>query len=670
MKGGRKRRKSHFKKGNRTGLIGLESRRWSTFDTQMKEYKRVDEDKYEMAVSSGNYGPGAAPQQSTSNISLLRPTPRPPTLIEQYQHPDTPDPDRHTYRIVNPQKTAEMFNKAMKDHKTHDFSCTGDLIWDHMGEVQWGLAWKVKLTCIQCHFTSELCKLYDEVETDKPGPNPATINYGVHVGLSHTSIGSTETCNLLLSMNIPSPAVSGLQKNANIVGQKLIQHNEKSMTDIRDTLQEVNMLRGLPASAPVPVQTDSRYNNPAGSGNTPQQAATQCTTVTCENSTKKHKIIGLHCVNKLCQSGSLIASRTGKLPCPDHPGCTATLSSDAVIGNEKQWAKQTYSQLAEHGFYVGEITTDPDSSSYRAGAELFSENILPQMPTHYLDTRHVQNGQRRHILKQNFSASMFPGTTAIERSKMQKRFASDLSSRCDSEHKAAFLHFNGDTDKTLSKLTYTSEAVLQCYKGDHSLCKKHSFVCRGKEKNNWLIKSVYLTAKLCKNDSQFKITCDPSDNEKLIECINYRLGIKMLRKTKHLSNTQKCEATNKAFSNSVPKNKSLSRNFEPRIQSTVNGVNLGIAESTTSQCEAVGCPITKGSKVARGLARRQAAYMRSRAHHASAKAKRNRITRTKRRYLNYDKLHAEPVQYYKKNMVVKRLFNSSDCPALADHTYA
>ena len=137
-------------------------------------------------------------------------------------------------------------------------SCTGDLEWDTDEETQRGLAWIVRVKCTDCEYTSEKEKLFLEVQTGKRGRKAATINYGLQVGLSHTSISGTSMSNILLAMNTPTPSVRGMQQTANIVGDKIIAENKEDMKKVRSHLAKVNTLKGLPADAPINIECDAR----------------------------------------------------------------------------------------------------------------------------------------------------------------------------------------------------------------------------------------------------------------------------------------------------------------------------------------------------------------------------------------------------------------------------
>ena len=184
------------------------------------------------------------------------------------------------------------------------------------------------------------------------------------------------------------------------------------------------------------------------------------------------------------------------------------------------------------------------------------------------------------------------------RSKNQRRFASDLATRCQAEHAQAMCSNGGGTGMTLRKLYLTKLAIAKCYTGDHSLCRRHSFVCRGKISMNWMHQSPYL-----QND--FKIQPTTNDHVLLMSHIEYRLGSHVLPRVRHLLTTQKTEAVNRAISNTVPRNSTFSKNYSGRVHAAVMAVNTGVGESILEACAAADVPLTPGSRVTRGLLRLQ-----------------------------------------------------------------
>ena len=79
---------------------------------------------------------------------------------------------------------------------------------------------------------------------------------------------------------------------------------------------------------------------------------------------------------------------------------------------------------------------------------------------------------------------------------MQDKFAIDLVEHCQAEFSQAFNKFPHDALKLKSALSYTCDAVVQCYYGS-DLCNLYSFVCLATSTTTWLQRSSFLNEDQC-----------------------------------------------------------------------------------------------------------------------------------------------------------------------------
>ena len=109
--------------------------------------------------------------------------------------------------------------------------------------------------------------------------------------------------------------------------------------------------------------------------------------------------------------------------------------------------------------------------------------------------------------------------------------------RCQAEYDEAFKVHAGDISKFMHALSYTHEAIVACYQGIHSKCKRHSYVCKSLTRN-WLSKSCFLNKNVL-------VAPTEENTHTLRTCVDYRLGTKILQKTKfntiHKSAKQKTD---------------------------------------------------------------------------------------------------------------------------------
>ena len=110
------------------------------------QYIRLPQDQYEMVYREPSEL--VREQQAKAHPPmLLRPRKRRETELDRAQVPENVHAEMDTYRLLNPQKTSNLWNEAIREHRTYHPQCTGSLIFDESAEVKRGLAWKERLKC-------------------------------------------------------------------------------------------------------------------------------------------------------------------------------------------------------------------------------------------------------------------------------------------------------------------------------------------------------------------------------------------------------------------------------------------------------------------------------------------------------------------------------------------
>lgn len=561
-----------------------------------------------------------------------------------------------TYRLVQVKANEDMWNEVFKQHCDLHPHCSGELRWDANSERQQGLCWVEHARCTECKYKSKPYKLFSEVNTNRPGQKAAAPNVGIHAAMAQTPVGFTSLRKVLLASNTPAPSHTGLYKSACKASPKIVEVNQSDMHKRRQNLKKINKIREQNDPAKISVEGDGAYNNPiyAGIGKTPFQAATQATYIMAEATSTNRDIIAICTRSKLCMTG---ARKQASCPGADH-ACSANIPMSSTIGNEQSMAEDCINQIVQDGLQISNLTTDPDSGASKAAENLYTKNILTSKPEHFIDTRHLSDNQRKSINKVNFSKQMFQGRTKELREKTQKKFAHDLVKRCEAEFAASQKKYTGDILMLKRSLSHAKFAIIKCYQRDHSECRKHSLVCTGGKVRNWLNNSCYLP-------NGFKITCTEEDVGLLHQCIDYRLGPKMLVKTRLGTNTQKVEATNRSLRRSLPKNVTHTTNFAGRAHAAVHSVNNGPGSSIHSLTKSLGAPISKGTKVAKGLLGLQKVRKQQSDYHKSTKAKIARCKKTQYLYQLHDQTRSS--QDYKKAKLCPKISKSKN---KADHSYS
>lgn len=172
--------------------------------------------------------------------------------------------------------------------------------------------------------------------------------------------------------------------------------------------------------------------------------------------------------------------------------CTATISMETSIGDEKRWAKLVLQGLLEDNLNVKYITTDQDTAAYLAATELYEEGKSDTMPEHQIDTRHLSCSHRKQMKNSTDVQAIMPGKTIQYRQYLQGRFATDISKRCHKEFTIIHTEEAGNFNSVDSRVQLAIVAIKRCYAGDHSRCKQYSAACSAEDENIWIARSAYL----------------------------------------------------------------------------------------------------------------------------------------------------------------------------------
>ena len=305
------------------------------------------------------------------------------------------------------------------------------------------------------------------------------------------------------------------------------------------------------------------------------------------------------------------------------------------------------------------LSTDPDTSAYRAAEEFYGNGLSRTEPEHLLDTRHLCENVRKKIKNDPKVVQIMPGRTKAEREKLCGRFSLDLTFRCTAEREQAGKKYGNNFNKIKSAISYIVDAIVSCYRGNHDKCKKYSYVCKGGP-NNWISRSTFLRPDFA--------VAGRSSKRILRDCVNLRLGRAMLEKTKFNTTSNKSESVNKILRRSVPRHTNFSSVFSGRCHSGVHASNHGPGESIVKLCEGAGCPIVPGSSVAKCLQAEQKKYEQRKAYNACeeniiAKCEKRRVL-----FQLYEDLQ-ESVDYEKGQLLAKTWSEQSNWKKY-EHAYA
>ena len=562
--------------------------------------------------------------------------------------------ENETYRIFNMQKVEDLWNIAITGHKQYMQYCCGRLVWDYASEKAQGLCWSERLRCKDCGYTSQYYKLFQDIRTGKKGRPAGDLNIRLQVGLSHTMISNSAIQRLLAITSIPPPSTTGLQHQANKVGDQIVALNEKDMRDLRIKIKDMNEKKGLGRDAGIRAAIDSKYNTKlnAGRGKTPFQPSTQSTCSLVEHESGKNWIVGVDVSNKLCAKCSRI--RKDAEECTHDGTCSATLPLTASIGDEQASAKKLVQRWdSESALTIDYVTSDGDSHAAQGIADGQGKPVI-----NLLDTRHFGEALGRNVEKLNFDAEATGCTTAKDRLQIMKLFALNVKRRVNAEWKTAYNVYTNNLDMLINKLSYAVDAIVDCYSGNcGSPCENHSFACSGGEGGKRWCHQSYL--------ENIKVPFNLNEDEKyqLRQAINVRLGPHGIKRSKFNTNTQFNEAANRAYTAYNPQQVTMSRNAPSRVHAAAHKLNFGLSDSIKMKLQYVGTPMKMGTRAARALKKLQQAQKVRAETQKSSKAKQHIANKIKSIY----NLHrtVKEKKTYEKDMQIKQIMSVKK-----DHSYA
>ncbi|XP_060557060.1 uncharacterized protein LOC132717584 [Ruditapes philippinarum] len=266
------------------------------------------------------------------------------------------------------------------------------------------------------------------VDSEEMGPNAATANVSLAVGLQDTPIGNTKCRYLLTSIDIPPPARSSMQRTSNTVGSAIKQLNDDDMSEKINKVKEINRKRGYPENA-INIALDGRYNSSTiASRKKAGQNASQSIAIACEIITEKQYIIAAAVQNKLCWTGAWLRGKGYDVTCPDGDSRSAAGVSEAMRLLDPMWKVERQA-----------------------------------------DPIHLGQAQFRCCYKAHFSYGMFPSAkTRDQRHEQQKALSQDIKARCNFILKELMRIHTGDMNAIKKYLPRVLDATVSCYAGDWS----------------------------------------------------------------------------------------------------------------------------------------------------------------------------------------------------------
>ena len=362
-KGSKKRKKSHFQKGHKISPWSFQAETGHACD-----------------LNSGPFTP------YQTNLEHSPPTTRSKSAEnEKYEKENF---------IANIGKLESLCNLAFPQHIKSSPNCCGVLSLKNHDQRVISSTWK--FTCNLCSYISIPVKMYEEVEDKgKRGRKSSTLNIAMGMALVKSSIGINGFQEIMLTLGIDPGSPRGAQKCVNQASVLIELLAEENM---RQERQKLSRHRSVSAEG------DTRYNNPIGNPNTPMQYASQAVFSMFENMTREKKVIAVQTASKLCLQGTRLIRQQKKPLCPNHPGCTATISQTQSIGMENLYAEDAAKVLKKDGVKLKTITTDGDSKIVNGIRKVYGSSVESLK-----DAIHYTKAHEKSIAKSKLSNAMFLG---------------------------------------------------------------------------------------------------------------------------------------------------------------------------------------------------------------------------------------------------------------------
>ena len=489
-------------------------------------------------------------------------------------------------RIFAVPELLHSFSDFVLKHSVAKEGCVASFSFEKNDETLRGLCASEHIKCLNCGFKAGPYKMYREVEkvNGQKGFGWGATNVQLQTAMTKLSIGYTQVRLLFSGIDVPPPAISGMQKIANRVSETCVRTNREAMLDNQKTLGKVMELHGASLSATdyvpsISVETDVAYNNPP-KGRSMTQPGTQAYAPLIENVTKKKMVIAFSVASKQCSTAIALRNKGFDIECPHHEGrCFASWPENTPLGNvETKLSEQNAAFLKHVG--VKCVCTDNDSG------------LVNGIRRHYPGASkedccvHVSRGQRRFFFRNQLSVDFYKHYPSLPRNLVSSIVSNAIAKRCSAELRNGKAK-DSDMTKFQSRILQAKFNILRCFCGVHNQCKNTSYVCNGSARCTKTILSSL------PNKQWLSLTL--KDKAVLLKTIDYKLSPEMVSRQQQLMTTNKSEATHLRVFKSLPKSRHWLRHFEGRAHSAIHSASVGCGKSLETLNQKLGAPLSSAA---------------------------------------------------------------------------
>ena len=609
-KGDKDRKRTQFPKGKATRYFGPwpEKKEYNNEPKPIKRHEKqflsdvaVKTPAHDLSIPAANGEDGDAmilrAVSNTQTEDVIDPCNNRQTGTGEYEM-------ERGYMLIEKSLMLDGINEFIK---VHDGQPCDNLDLDMIKLQPWGLYTSVVFYCKTCTFANpKRDKLYDEVNTNKPGRKAAEGNLRLVALLQDLGIGPTEIQLALAAIGL-HVNITNLQKSAVKVSEITESLARKDMAHWLQYATEIYKARGVANEDQMSAEFDVLYHAMNRSNShCPGQAASAATALCVETVTPKKKIVEFEHSVRVCTRGSNlrvnnIATVCGHASSKAHHSCTATIPPGQII-REYDMAFKIAQRLKSQGKAVTHLVSDSDAKGRDGFVDVNQTDPTLPVTTWYKDPSHTSRNMRKKISLHSVAGKLFgkrkDGSqwSYPEKLECRKALALDVPKRVSLTLSNMRIFFKGDFVKMSSKVEAIAEYMVKCYGGDHTHCSSSRLAkltgCSGPSKGRcWFSRSHVLKAQgVCSLDLS-------SQNQKfLLSVIGMKLSKESLGYFARGETSSKCEVSNRAMNKSLPKNRNFWRTGIGRISSAILRINNGFLKSTTMKFEEMGVPLPDDSQ--------------------------------------------------------------------------
>ena len=534
-------------------------------------------------------------------------------------------------RIVSLNCMTTAMNKFLSEHHSHSPTCQPVVELCPENEILQGLCVQESFRCSNCTFVLTNQPLFEYVEDSAGtrGPIPGKLNYQVAAALTKLPIGNSSLRLLLAGLDIPPPCKATLQQKANEVDELIKDINDQSMKLNQAKVRLVCQVRGKidKGMALIDAETDVSYNNPP-KGRAMSQPGTQAFCNLIESETPQKRVIAFNVASKLCPKCTQYRDKDGH--CPGHPGlCTQTEPDIETKFSciEEHLSEANFKDLSD--IQVVHLCTDNDAKLLKGAKKVQPDTTKQDCSVH------VSRNQIRQIHNTNLSDTFFGSISKKEKSGFLNKVGQAISKRCTAELNEGLRQCAGNDEQFYQTVSEAKDNILSCLSGDHTLCRKKSFICDGSE---YSIKNSVSGL-----PNELPLSISEEDRQDLAKVIDYKLSMPMLERQHKGLTTNKSEATHKRLNRSLPKSNTWSRTFGGRAHSAILNASEGTGQSVINISKKMGTSLSEtGQKLLKAIDREELYHARHRQSLRHKVLRKSRRTRKLAQKSGYKKCQLHP----------------------------